>query len=541
MVIVSEPAMPSPASEVMRWSAQNGSRGKWADPDKIALFVNHIVDVMVRDGTPEALFAEKYPEALLLSPPTPDSSKMTVVHAACVLDPKAACPLLIALSRLPGFDPERRTKNGITPLIVAVYNNSSDRVKIARTLLSIGANPNSPADAREGARGKVVQRKPALAHLFHMKNRLFNMELLRTRKFVDTDLAKVLIEAGAHCGAAFQNRPATFVQEHRGFSSMRYKDGHCLPFNQVIPRFKDGHVWRYMRVVDHRSESNKWLDRLFRNHGQPVKVTAQTSYSVEDTINDRLKPSDIKIEITAPLCAWDPQVKRELRTVLMALHYCPVPVELWPDIISYLIQSPCAGFYDQTRLEKLWGRQMSPYINTGYVAVKSEKRTAAHEVCDDIAEFLHDQELIVTVQQTTLYAAVNRAKCYEFADVAAAMYGETPSMLPSSFDRILSRYLSYDTHVQNSYPECLSPEQMQHTLCRQYTESWNQASYNIYSFASHLVKQTVMTAMKRVIRQCKIHRNLDKTIEKIRARTPNPLLFDEAESVVNQWFAGNHN
>lgn len=541
MVLVSEPGMPSPAEGVMRW-ASACDLGKWATEAQIKIFVDDIESTI--RAFPKSTLGTPFEQAWPEKGRAP-CAMMTVVHAACVLDPAAACPLLRRLGAMPGFDPECRTKTGITPMIVAVYNLSADRERIAATLLRLGANPNSPADAQEGPRGRVVQRKPALAHVFQMKTPLFNLELLKTRKFVDTDLAKLLIEAGAHCGASFQNRPPIFINERNGEAIKRFKDGHCLPYQQVQPSFGTGHVWRSMPVDRPRNESDTWLHKQLKNHGQQPKVHLHRSFSAEDTArqianpDEEIRPSDLQLVIDSPRCEWDKQIKRELFTLLLCLEKCEpgIPVDLWPLILSNVIVSPCAGFYDAGRLELIWNRQVSPYINTGYVAVQSTRRTDAHDICDGLANFLFETHIEVSVDDVTLYAATTRNKCAEFADVAAALFGSSPNMLPASFKGILSRRLTYDGDMFHSLRESVSAEEMQHTLCRQFVVDQGEGPYNVYTFGVHIVKQTVKAAMAQVIRECRFSNNIKKAMERIGSRPTQPLVHYEAESVVNQWFA----
>lgn len=534
--------MTSVVGHVVRWSRNRADRGRGSTSQEVKTLIGDVEHMM--RSQPQTSFAQGWPE--MLGTGTGRSvSMLTIVHAACVLDPRVARPLLRFLAGLPGFNPEIRTKTGITPMIVVVYNNSPDRHKIATTLLDLGANPNSPADARESARGRVVQRKSALAHLFQMKKPLFDSDMLRTRKHVDTDLAKVLIEAGAHVGAAYTCRPPIQVIERNGEYDKRFKGGHCLPFNQCYPAFGSGHVWRTMPVEDDRSESNRWILRLFRNHGRLPSIKARSSYSAEDTMRQiknpgkKIKPSNLKIVVDALACPWDKRVQSEFFTTMLCLNRpeTNVPVTLWPLLLSYLITSPYAGFYDASRLEKIWKRQLSPYLDTGYVVAQSKARTADHVICDNVAEFLLGTNIEVTVDGVTLYAAVDQGKCYEFADVAAALFGTTPSMLPSSFAGVLTRRFSYGD-VFDSLRESRSNEHIQHSICKSYTERFNAGSYCIYSFSLHLVKLTVERAMKKVINECRFQPNAKKAMENVRMRTP-PLLPEDVEMVVNQWFALN--
>lgn len=537
MVVIErpEPAMASAVDHVMRWSLGGHDRG--CTEEDVESLINQVEGMM--RAAPLTAFARGWHEV------SGAVSQMTVVHAACVLDPRVACPVLRFLASLPGFDPEIRTRTGITPMIVAVYNNSSARHKIATTLLALGANPNSPADAKETPRGRVVQRKPALAHLFQMKRPLLNSEMLKSRRHVDTDMAKVLIEAGAHCGAAFQCRPPILVMERNGDYSKRFKNGHCLPFNQCYPSFGSGHVWRNMSVEDDHSESNQWMHRLFRNHGRLPSIKAQTSYSMEDTkrqltTDEDVRPSNLKIVIDTPQCPWDKQIRREFFTTLVCLNRpeVKVPVELWPLLLSYLITSPYAGFYDASRLEKMWQRQLSPYLDTGYVVAQSTARTADHDICDTVSEFLMTTDVEVTVDQVTLYAAVNRAKCYEFADVATALFGKSPSVMPSSVTNVLTRRFTY-SNVIHSLRESRSNEHIQHSICEAYAERFNPETYCIYTFSLHLVRLTVETAMKKVISECRYLRTPKRAMEKFTSTPTPPLLLEEVEMVVNQWFALN--
>lgn len=535
--------MTSVVGHVMRRCGNRADRGRgwtWEEVKKLIGDVEHMMRAQ-----PQTSFAQGWPE--MSGTGTRASMLMlTIVHAACVLDPRVACPLLRSLARLPGFDPEIRTKTGITPMIVVVYNNSPDRHKIATTLLQLGANPNSPADAKESPRGRVVQRKPALAHLFQMKKPLFDSDMLRTRRHVDTDLAKVLIEAGAHVGAAYTCRPPIQVMERNGEYDKRFKGGHCLPFNQCYPAFGSGHVWRTMPVEDERSESNRWILRLFRNHGRLPSIKARSSYSAEDTVRqvknpgEKIKPSNLKILVDAPACPWDKRVQSEFFTTMLCLHRpeTNVPVTLWPLLLSYLVTSPYAGFYDASRLEKIWKRQLSPYLDTGYVVAQAKTRTADHVICDNLAQFLLETNIEVTVNGVTLYAAVDKDKCYEFADVAAALFGTTPSMLPSSFAGVLTRRFSYG-NVVHSLRESKSNEQIQHSICKSYTERFNAGSYCIYSFSLHLVNLTVERAMKKVINECRFQPNAKKAMEKLLPTQTPPLLPVDVEMVVNQWFALN--
>lgn len=314
------------------------------------------------------LFCSGWPQTSIVeTEPT-----LTVVHAVCSLQPEAACPLLRRLSKLPGFDPEQRMANSVTPLVIVVYNRSPQRTQIAATLLKLGANPNSPADAVERPQGVKVSRKPALAHCLKMSGPLFQRRAgqhfhrtLPSRKTVDTDLVQCLVLAGAHFGAAFQNRPPVTVPEMRldqgGRGGRRFHGGHCLP-SACLKHQRNGHMWwsistavpmqperahwfgpsfkDTLAVQTGPMSSSVWLHRALTRPAQAPRVRLKKKMNLSDHLllqqqadrgeivpAHRIRHSDEVIEIYSERSPkpWDPRVKRELVVLLWALRQTAAP------------------------------------------------------------------------------------------------------------------------------------------------------------------------------------------------------------------------
>lgn len=518
---------------ILAWADQTQS-GVDAPEGEVAGFEDRVIEAL--SDHPDR-FTDKWRNA---------GTVLFAVHAVCILRPDIACRMLRRMAELPGFEVEARTEKGLTPLVVCVYNRFAERVKIAQTLLDLGANPNSPADMKERPRGRVVTRKPALGHVFSMKAPLMANGMLPSRKTVDTDLAQCLIEAGAHCGAAYQSRPPIKCGEHMNQEWKRFGEGHCLPYQSCWRSFNRGHFWPSMSPEKQGSTSETWLHNLFRNYGEAPTVRLVSSYSNADLAaidagDASVEPSDYSLLISKPACAWDPAIMRELRTVLMCIHRVgsPLPITLWPVFISYFIAAPCAGFYDAQRLERQWGRRLSPYIDTGYVARQLPVRADVHAVCDAVAQSLHTDSILVHYSSSNgpsinLYPCTDADKCYEFADVACAIWGSTPSMKPSSYDAILARRLTFDSF--EPYP--ISPEQRQQRLCNAFIDEQPEGAVRtVDGFAHFLVRATTTSAVRQLCSECRHLQDAEAVLNKVRSKVPVPLLLHEAESVVKQWFA----
>jgi hypothetical protein len=93
--------------------------------------------------------------------------------------------------------------------------------------------------------------------------------------------------------------------------------------------------------------------------------------------------------------------------------------------------------------------------------------------------------------------------------------------------------------VIHSLRESRSNEHIQHSICEAYAERFNPETYCIYTFSLHLVRLTVETAMKKVISECRYLRTPKRAMEKFTSTPTPPLLLEEVEMVVNQWFALN--
>ena len=466
------------------------------------------------------LFHEGWPEAQTRRKRSLPSN-MCVLHAVCMLKPVIAIEFVRRLSKLPGFFVEQRTDNGVTPLVAAVYNRYGTRVQLIRALLDLGANPNSPADAIEKVNSKQpIKRKPALAHLLVPCTSIFGREgAFPTRSTHDTDSIKELVERGAHFGASYSCRPMTVVQEFR-YGNERYRDGHCLPYQMCYRNHGNGHGFRDLMAETPESPSVDWLGRLLRRHCRETKVGLR----LQSNKKLRLTSNNPGLPVYKP-------IRQEVYWFLYCLSRTNiVPEDLHGLILQYLVPTyPYAGFYDATRLERLWNRQRSPYIDTGYVVPMTRRFSAG-----DQAEFRRLEASLRSTMQPIFYGQSPQVKvdvdpaCFgDVAILAAGLYGTVSSICPDAYSRVISPKISrVGLHEESIWYMASSPEEVQRQLILGYIASTS--TPRVQEFALWLCVQLLRGAVRRVYEAFKAQTCVDRS-------TYKPLSIFQVSSVAEQF------
>ena len=466
------------------------------------------------------LFEQGWSEAVV-ERMRPKPAMMHVVHAVCMLAPPIAADLLIRLSGLPGFDVEQRTENGVTPIVAATYNRSPNRVVLLRTLLDLGANPNSPADMIEKPNSRAPrQRKSALAHLFSPNTPIFGHNAaFPARVTVDTESIQELVERGGHFGASYSCRKAIRVVEYRQDNNGRYLGGHCLPAERCYRTYGRGHAYVELPAVAARptSPSVVWLEKLLNRHctrvgvkralaGRPgalgeafpkVKFRWQLPSPFQDTM--------LGIRSTNPRLPVYGPIKDEV----WALLYCLRRTSFVPDVlhallVGYVVGSyPYVGFYDATRLERWWQRQRSPYIDTGYVVRFGEPNPGDEAAITMLERDLHETMAPIRYgQHPQVTVPADGAIYRDVAIVAAGLYGITASIQPAAYKRVISRkFTRVGGHDQNFWAMMSSPEEVQHELIEGYVRT--DRSPSAKKFARWLCTELLRSAVRRVYESLK--------------------------------------
>lgn len=442
---------------------------------------------------------------------------LTVVHAVCMLEPTAGSFLLERLAQVPGFNPEAMTPFGVTPLVIVAYNRHDNRVELAKTMLRLGANPNSPADRvhSHAVRGHavVVPTKPVLGHLFTMVKPLLGLrEWLPSRLTRDTDMIRLLIEHGGHLGAAYRSRPLVSVQEQvcktdKMLKCARVGQGHCLPVDNCRHTGGAGHDFIKLNPQNKNSASSKWLEQLLELHNVQVKVRTQLLFHANcATTSFGNRPVDYKmiskrftdawnswnsqkttrvwstrLRITTSIkVKWCPLVKAQLRMLLMVLWRSPalrsaggatvqLPSDVHECIIGHFVSQPVAGFYDATRLEKRFGRQRSPYIDLGYRSLQCGVADGGEGPATRarLAAMLENNWPRITLRNGIVVPmpSPGHPVYASLADVAVAQYGSigpgpTPTCLPTSYNMIMSNHLWVGGQNYVGFPEKIEADLM---------------------------------------------------------------------------------
>lgn len=479
--------------------AQHHELGKTASADAISVLSARLRRALTADPR---RFAEGWPEQ-----PNAIRRCMCVTHAVCMLEPRVASDLLEMLSDLPGFDVEARTSTGVTPVVAAVYNKFPDRRVLVETLLRLGANPNSPCDTRR-------KRKPALAHVFSATSALFSLkQAFQPRPTIDTDTAQLLLKHGAHCGAAYHSRPPVTVQEYRPNNRSKWSNGHCLPVRDCY-RWKLGHAYDLLeeKAENPHSPSVRWVDQLLR-HNRRVYRGADFSFERRDISAERAArlcreipklyelPSPVvagsrKLALARPSRAtpmYGP-IKREVIATILALRRTGVvPEELHLLILNYLVgTTPYVGFYDETRLARMWGRQRSPFVDRGYLIRQLPTPPPADvAVVDGIHAEL--QQSLCQLTELNLVVPVDPEGYRDFAEVAAALFGATSSATPAACNRVLNSRL----RMRNEY-FADTPEELHQRIIHRYMCSAG-SSAGILHFAGWFMVYVLTCAVRRLI------------------------------------------
>ena len=488
------------------------------------------------------LLQEGWPEEVKSAP-----TKMCVVHAVCMLSPPVAVDLLKRLQTVPGFDVEQRTENGVTPMVAAAYNRFKTRVVLVTALLDLGANPNSPGDMVEKVNSKLaIRRKSALAHLLAPCTSIFGREAaFPTRSSHDTDSIQVLVEHGAHFGASYSCRPMTVVKEFR-YGNERFKDGHCLPYQTCYRNNANGHFFSDLEfsAENAASPSVSWVKKLLRSHCRTTRVRVALTLRPPAELEAAKQTAKFRWQLPSPYIASSMRlvsnkpglpvykpIQREVYWTLYGLSRTTlVPQDVHVLILRYLIPTyPYVGFYDETRLERLWNRQRSSYIDTGYV-VPAGPVTSAREQAEIVRlerALCATMEPIEYGQHPRVSVAVDTAVYSDIAQVAAGLYGTTSSICPDVYRRVISRkFRRIGGYIIPFARLGDSPEQVQRQLMLGYVGA--SRALNDADFALWLCVEVLRSALRRVYEALKAEKPIDRL-------TYLPLTEEQVISVAEQF------
>lgn len=516
--------MPPSLTEVVWEWAQTYDFGVGAPP----LAVQELwLQLHARLSETPRLFRQGWPESEAGERRTKPQN-VCVVHAVCMLEPGVATQLLTLLSAISGFYVEQRSENGVTPLVAAVYSRFGNRVVLLKTLLDLGANPNSPADATEKLTSRQeIRRKPAVAHLLLPCTSVFGRQAaFPTRSSQDTDSIQLLVERGAHFGASYTCAPAIRVNRFRA-GNERYKDGHCLPDRLCYRDHGSGHAFQDLQfnAESPGSLSVAWLERLLKRHCRTTVVSnALTARPVLERLKDerkikfrwqmpspydasslRLRSNDVGLPVYRP-------IQREVWATLYALSRTNlIPQDVHALVLHYLVPShPYPGFYDATRLERLWSRQRSPYIDTGYVVPTSTVALPGEValVTEVKQHLVETMQPIFYGQHPRLAVPVDTAIYEDVANVAAGLFGATATISPEAYRRVLAP--NFRRIGGQNYPfsfVSLSPEGVQRELIFAYV--CNDADPTVARFARWLCVEVLRSAIRRVYEAIRANETLD--------------------------------
>ena len=492
------------------------------------------------------LFQEGWPEEELTSNRKSTPANMCVVHAVCMLSPPVAVDLIRRLQTVPGFDVEQRAQNGVTPMVAAVYNRFKTRAVLVTALLDLGANPNSPGDMVEKVNSKLaIRRKPALAHLFAPCTSIFGREAaFPTRSSHDTDSMQVLVERGGHFGASYSCRPMTVVKEFR-YGNERFKDGHCLPYQTCYRNHAKGHTFSDLEfsAENAASPSVSWVKKLLRSHCRQTRVRVALTPRPPAELEAAKRTAKFGGQLPSPYLAGSMRlvsnnpglpvyapIQREAYWTLYGLSRTTLlPQDVHVLILRYLVPShPYVGFYDETRLEQLWSRQRSSYIDTGYVVPAVPVTSVAEQ-----AEVVRLERALCAAMQPIEYGqhprvsvAVDTAVYGDIAQVAAGLYGTTSSICPHAYRRVVSRKFRRIGGYNTPFAYLAdSPEEVQRQLMLAYVGA-NRALEDA-DFAVWLCVEVLRSALRRVYEALKAGKSIDRF-------TYLPLTKEQVTSVAAQ-------